>query len=90
MLNHPVLVAIRIFGCSDRRKGETGLELMTYKLTSFPSTENDTDNRLAVTSNVESRIKNLQALPGVSPSPDHVFQAEENLTLKISVHTTIH
>ena len=90
MLDHPVLFASRILVCSERRKGEPGIDLMPYKVTSRASTNDDTDNELAVNSNVESRIKNLQTLPGVSPCPDHVFQAEENLTRKISVHTTIH
>ena len=90
ILDHPVQFAITSFGCSDRSKDKTGIELIAYEVTSLASTKDDTDNRLAVNSNVESRIKNLQAPPGVSPSLDLVFQAEENLTLKISVHTTIH
>ena len=60
-----------------------------------------TSNGLAVNPNVESRIKNLQALPGVGPIfifflfsslflSGLVFQSEENLTIKFSVHRTTH
>ena len=52
MLDHPVLFASRILVCSERRKGEPGIDLMPYKVTSRASTNDDTDNELAVNSNV--------------------------------------